>query len=122
MVRWRERSVVQQLAAEQGSCGAETRRVLQSVSTKGQLLVLRREASTLLNESLYPATHLAVQQETVLSQQAGGGTDAQEQLVVIGNTHLHYHPLCSHIRALQVGQPFSVVEIDPSWLILLDNC
>ena len=42
--------------------------MLAGVSTKAQLLVLRR----------------------------------QEQLVVIGNTHLHFHPLCSHIRALQL--------------------
>jgi hypothetical protein len=52
----------------QGQAGAEALRVLAGVSTKAQLLVLRR----------------------------------QEQLVVIGNTHLHFHPLCSHIRALQL--------------------
>ena len=72
VVRWRERSAVQQLL-EQGSSGAETRRVLQGVSTKGQLLALRREAPALLNPSLSPATHAAVMMENETSAGAGSG-------------------------------------------------
>ena len=121
VVRWRERSAVRQLL-EQGSCGAETRRVLQRVSTKGQLLALRREAPALLNPSLSPATHAAVMMETRLPAgqvaAADSGTGAQEQLVIIGNTHLHYHPLCSHIRAIQVGQPFHIIKTDPLLLFI----
>ena len=94
---WKERDVVQQLAL-QGTSGAETMRVLESLSTKGQLLVLRRNVGA--NSSVTGGKALA----------ASKAEHERQQVVVIGNTHLYFHPLCSHIRALQLENFLSVAH------------
>lgn len=89
VLHWEESEALQQLA-QQGTYGTETIRVLKSVSTKGQLVVLRRNIRS--------------------STSSSSGTHEEEQVVIIGNTHLHYHPLCSHVRALQLEHFLSVVH------------
>lgn len=84
---WKESDIVQQLAMR-GSCYAETMHVLRSVSTKAQILVLRRQGCS----------------------SSVSDTKTQEQVVVVANTHLHYHPLCSHIRALQLENLLSIAH------------